>query len=189
MECRTAQIIKNGGIVAFATDTLFALACDATNTETIVRLFDIKQRPIEKTAPLLVSDIQMAMRCVYFSKNATNLATKHWPGALTMILPSKPDYISRVAVRDGTLGVRQPNNAAAIEIIQEAGVPLIGTSANIAGGENLMDLESIQKVFGKDVFIIDTGHIPNGTPSTIVDMCGDSMRIIRQGAIFLDEDQ
>ncbi len=178
------QLIRNEkGVLAFPTDTLFALACDATSEEAIRKLFAVKRRHVEKTAPILVSSLEMAQSYVYFNEVALQLACKYWPGALTLVLPVKQGLVAELAVREGTIGVRVPGDDTARAIIQHVGVPLVGTSANLADGPNLLSADEIEQQLG--VYVVKTGATTlRGIASTIaaVDAVG-KITIIRQGAV------
>ncbi len=170
------------GVFCFPTDTLFALSCDATNSEAINKLFAIKKRPIDKTAPILVSSLDMAQEYVEFSNIELELAKLYWPGALTMVVKAKKNKLSDIAIRDSTIGIRMPNCQYACKIIEDVGRPVIGTSANIAGGPNLLCAKEISDIL--NVPIIETPTIPSGKSSTIIKVKYDGdIEIIRQGAL------
>src|SRR3989344_3731332 len=95
---KAAQILKNGGIVIFPTDTIYGIGCLASNKESVGRLYEIKGTPKNQKFPLLVSSVRLASQIAIITKDAGELITKHWPGALTIILKSK-DRKTTVALR------------------------------------------------------------------------------------------
>jgi L-threonylcarbamoyladenylate synthase len=126
----------------------------------------------------------MAQEYVYFSDKELELAQEYWPGALTLVLNAMPGKVADIALRDGAIGVRVPGDRAARELIEAIGVPLIGTSANIAGGDNLLTSQEIEAQLR--VQVLDTGCIPNGSCSTIVRVQeGGVLNVLRQGAVIV----
>ncbi|MDF3047929.1 MAG: putative yrdC protein [Candidatus Midichloriaceae bacterium] len=178
------QVLLKGGVISFATDTLFALACDATSDAAIEKLFALKKRPIEKTAPILVRSLEQAQSYAYFNDIALTLAKAFWPGALTLVLPVlEPTTLSGHTIREGTIGLRVPNSELSLNLIKEWGIPILGTSANIAGGPNLTTAEEIEAVFGNEALIIKSENKISGTASTILKIVGDEVFLIREGSI------
>jgi L-threonylcarbamoyladenylate synthase len=189
---QNASIIKaailSGKVVSFPTDTLFALACDATSDKAIEHLFSIKKRETKKTAPILVANLEQATQYAEFNEKALELANKFWPGALTLILPSLPQNpLSRLAIRNNTIGLRIPNHPVALAILKDAQAPLLGTSANIANTTNLNSANAIEKVFGSELAMVVNGSKkPNGAASTIAKIDSHGIAILRQGAVIID---
>jgi L-threonylcarbamoyladenylate synthase len=187
-EFSAKHVLLKGGTVSFATDTLFALACDATNDEAIKQLFALKKRPIEKTAPILVASLEQAQHYAYFNHTALKLAKAFWPGALTLVLPVlESTSLSHHTIRDRTIGLRIPKSELSLNLIKECGVPILGTSANIAGGPNLTTGEEIEAVFGNEVLVIKSEKNISGTASTILKIVEDDVFLIREGSIKEDD--
>ncbi len=199
-----------GEVIAFPTDTLYALACDATNDRAIEKLFAIKKRSMEKTAPVLVGSIPQAFSLGKNSNIAYNLAARFWPGALTLVLEvfkenrplgnlasgsqvlefTEEGYnmrLSKLAIRDGTVALRMPNNDMALDIIKACGVPLLGSSANISGSAALNDADEIYNAFRELAFVIKTDVKVSGKASTIVKISDENIEIIRAGGISEEE--
>lgn len=176
--------ILAGDVVSFPTDTLFALACDATNSKAIEKLFALKKRPIDRTAPVLVASSEQGSRYAKFNETAHKLADAFWPGALTMVLPAlEGSDLSVLAVRNGTVGIRMPNSAIALNILKACGVPLLGTSANLSNSKELSDANEIVTTFGKDLaLVVMPDKKPSGIASTIIKI-DDEIQILRDGAI------
>lgn len=180
---QAVELIRSGGTVAFPTDTVYGLAADAFQPAAIDKLFEIKERPKNQAiAILLGSPEQLALVAEQPSSTAKALAEKHWPGALTLVItrhPDVPDILSPLP----TIGVRIPDHPAAIALLKQTG-PLAVTSANLSGQPNTSTAEEVFAQIGDRVdLILDGGKTPGGVPSTVVDLTGDSPKILRAGPV------
>jgi L-threonylcarbamoyladenylate synthase len=181
---RFAKILRDGGVVAFPTETVYGLGADATNPDAVLRIYETKGRP--RFNPLIVhcADTGMAHGLVEFSPLAEKLAGL-WPGPLTLVLPRKPDsgISDLVTAGLGTVGVRVPDHPLARELIRAVGRPLAAPSANPSG--RLSPTRADQIVL--DVPILDGGSCRSGVESTILAVSGDTVTQLRAGAIARDE--
>jgi len=177
------ELIRRGGTVAFPTDTVYGLAADAFQVPAIDKLFEIKERPKNQAiAILLGSPEQLALVAGKPSQAAMDLAEKHWPGALTLVITRHPD-VPEILSPLPTIGVRIPDHPAAIALLKQAG-PLAVTSANLSGRPNTTTAEEVFAQIGDRVdLILDGGKTPGGVPSTVVDLTGDSPKILREGPV------
>jgi L-threonylcarbamoyladenylate synthase len=176
--------LKEGGVVAFPTDTLYALAADATNPAAVERIFDIKGREGGKPLPVFVSGVEMAARYASLTSEADALARRYWPGALTLVLRRLPDFESAALAGGETVALRAPDHPVALAILLGAGRPLTGTSANAAGGPDPVTAADVIDALGDRVdLVLDGGACPQGRPSTIVDCTQSPPRVLREGAI------
>jgi L-threonylcarbamoyladenylate synthase len=183
---------KPGGVIAFPTDTVYGLGCLPENEESVEKIYTVKQRDTRKPLILLGHSIEILSKYVKFiPDNIATLMNKHWPGALTIILPRSryvPDYIN--ADLD-TIGIRVPGHALALEILKRctpAGV-LATTSANISGTPDIIEYDILKKTLGEDVdYLVEEYDIElSGLPSTIIALNKDnSIKVLRQGAIVID---
>ncbi|MGB4191961.1 MAG: L-threonylcarbamoyladenylate synthase [Rickettsiales bacterium] len=183
---RIVKAINDGGIISFPTETVYALAADASNYEAVKKIYDIKQRSNNKPLPVLVGDIQQAKRICEFDDRARKLALLLFPGSITLVLKKKPrcNLASNLNHSDDNIGVRMPNNLIALKILQAVGRPLVGTSANISNGENSVNADQVFDEFDKKIdFLVDQGAAETGVPSTIVDLTTDEVKILREGLI------
>lgn len=177
--------IRDGSVVAFPTDTLFALSCDATNDSAIAKIFELKGRVETQTLPVLVASRDVAEQYVEFNKEAKDLADKYWPGAVTIVSHTKKNNkISKYCIGDEAIAIRVPANKTALDILSIWQKPLVGTSANLSGGPNAKSAKEVLEIFGDRVdVIIDDGTIfTDPIPSTIVSTI-DGVRILRQGVV------
>lgn len=180
-------MLKGGGIVGVPTDTVYGLAAVPTHREAIARLYDVKGRPAGKPIALLVASVSQAEELVVFTPAAAELGRRHWPGALTLVLPTRrrlPDWVGDPT--RGTVGVRVPDHPVALELLEAAG-PLAVTSANPSGGDPALDHRSARAMFGELVDLYLEGVCPGGTASTVVDATGSELRILRRGPVPVSE--
>jgi len=178
------EILKNGGVIAFPTDTVYGLGADAFNAGAVDRIYDIKGRPRDRRFPLLIADMEsLAVLAGGFSSLACFLAARFWPGGLTMVLPA----VASLPVHLGTgpgIAVRIPHHSVCLALIRGLGNPVIGTSANPSGHRPALTTAEVRQHFaGKVECIIDGGRCPGGTESTVVDVTGRSPVILREGII------
>jgi L-threonylcarbamoyladenylate synthase len=182
----TSQIVKRGGLVVYPTDTVYGLGCDPFNVDAVKRLIQTKGER-KKALPLLASDTQ-SVTVAHFSQAATRLADRFWPGPLTLILPKKSILPYAVTCNLDTVGVRVPDHEVALQLIRLSGGLLVGTSANKTGEQPARTASEALVQLGTEVdVILDGGVTPLGTPSTVVDLTSDSLKILRKGPISLEE--
>ena len=186
---KAIQILKDGGIVIFPTDTAFGIGCRIDNEASVKRLFTLRKRAETKAVPVLVAGFPMARQ--YLKEVPQEVVEKlmkpYWPGALTVVLPCQIDKVPSL-VRGGTdtLGVRVPNHQTTLALINGVGVPLVGTSANFAGHPTPHSFEELDQELVKLVDFVVPGVCHNTQSSTVIDCTHDTWRILRQGAITLD---
>ncbi len=182
---RAATVLLEGGLVAFPTDTLYALGAHGLSTEAVERVFRAKERPAGMALPLLLADVDDLERvAVDVPPQAWALAERFWPGGLTMILRKTASVPAAVTAGGETLAVRVPNHPAARELIRAVGAPLTGTSANRSGHAEPVTAEEVRRqMLDRLDLILDYGPCPLHGASTIVDLTGDAPRIVREGAV------
>lgn len=181
-----ARLIGEGQSVAIPTETVYGLACDATDADAVARLYAAKGRPSFNPLIVHVSGPEMARRFVEISPVALDLMARFWPGPLTLVLPLKTGapIASLVTAGLDTLAIRCPDHPVAQALIAATGKPLAAPSANASGrisptraGHVLKSLE------GRIPLIIDAGPTRAGLESTIVAVEGNAFRLLREGAI------
>jgi len=186
-----ATWILRGGVVAIPTDTLYGLAADPFSTDAVARVFAAKGRSSERALPLVAADAaQVAGRLGRLSPDAERLASRYWPGPLTLLVAAPRALASDVTGGTGKVGVRVPNHGVARAICAAAGPPITATSANVSGASATADPAVVEHTLGGVIdLLMDTGPTPGGAPSTIVDATGADPVLIRQGAIPWSEIQ
>ncbi len=185
----SAEIIKNGGIVVFPTETVYGIGTNGLDKEAVERLYKIKERPLNKPISLLVSDYEMIEKVVKdINELEYKIMKKFFPGPLTMIL-NKKDIVPDIVTSGGsTVGIRMPEEEITRKLIEYAGVPIAAPSANISGKASGIDLQEIVKEFGDKVdYYIDGGKSKIGIGSTIVKVENNSIKILREGSISKKE--
>ncbi len=187
-EIQTAfEILQNGGIVAFPTDTVYGLGALAFNNTAIESIYTAKDRPIEKAIPILIGDLgDLEQVADDIPDMALRLAARFWPGPLTCIVPKKrtlPVAVSATA----TVAVRIPDHPDARALLRAAG-PMAVTSANISGQPSPSTAQEVyEQLNGRIPLILDGGKTKGGIPSTLVDCTGEKPVILREGPITLAE--
>lgn len=181
-----AKIIRNGGIVIFPTETVYGIGTNGLNEKAIKKLYEVKQRPLDKPISLLVSNIEMVNK---IAKNISKLEYKimetFFPGPLTIILEKRDIVPNILTANTNTVGIRMPNSKIAKKLIEYAGIPIATPSANISGKPSGTNIKDIQKDFeGKVDYFIDNGESKIGTPSTIVKVINNEIHILREGSIL-----
>ncbi len=186
---QAASILRKGGLVAFPTDTLYALGADASNRLAIERLFAAKGRSRKAPIPLLVSDLMMAIQLVgELPDAAIRLATRYWPGPLTLVVQAPRGICTLLTAGTGRIGIRVPDAAVALALIRRFGGPVTGTSANRSGGKDPLDAHEVLRQLGDRVdLVLDGGPVAGGSPSTVVDVTISPPVLVRQGPIRQEE--
>jgi len=177
--------VKAGGVLALPTDSYYALAVGVFQPVALERLLCIKADRDHKPFPVLIGDISQLDQLVDEVPDiARTLIQKFWPGLLTLVLKAKP-HVSPVCMSaSSTIGVRQPNDPRACELLKQTG-PLTGTSANRTGHPPAQSVEEVIQQVGSEIdFILDGGATPGGQPSTVLQV-EPELRLLRQGAISL----
>lgn len=204
-------VLRNGGVVAHATETCYGLACDLGNPDAVAKLFAIKQRPEAQPVSALFASVDDAKEYVEWSERAEELAKQYLPGPLTLILSLKKNGLKQLWPTPGgqrtesrrqeasalptdfcllptTLGIRVSSHAHAQSLIEAYGSPLSTTSANLHGQPNPYSAEDIVQQFGDQPvqpdFILDSGKLPPTPPSTIVDLTKNE-QTHRKGSITI----
>ncbi len=180
-----ARLLREGGVVAIPTDTLYGLAADAFNPEAIERVFVIKERPDGMALPVLLADWgQLPAVARELPDSARALAEAYWPGPLTLVLLRAKTLPLRLTAGGDTVAARVPGHPAPRALARRLGRPITGTSANISGAPDPQTLDELRRQVGGRVdCVVNAGPPPAGAASTIVDLTGKAPRLIREGAI------
>ena len=180
-------VLQAGGLVAFPTDTVYGVGALAFDGKAIESIYIAKDRPIEKAIPILISGVQELDKVgMEIPEAAHKLASRFWPGPLTILVPKRADLPESVSATS-TVGVRVPDHEVARGLLRLAG-PMAVTSANISGGQSPVSAEEVyQQLAGRIPLIIDGGRTPGGVPSTLVDCAGPELKVLREGPITLEE--
>ncbi len=182
-----SRIVTGGGLVVYPTDTLYGLGCDPLNIEAVTRVFELKGVRT-KPLPILASDVESVKKIALLSRRAERVATRFWPGPLTVVVPKRPLLPDVVTCNLDSVGVRIPRHSVALRLINLSKGLLVGTSANKTGGKPERTAHGVAEKLGEEVdLILDGGPAPLGIPSTVVDLTLEKPRILREGPISLEE--
>ncbi|MDD3021694.1 MAG: L-threonylcarbamoyladenylate synthase [Alphaproteobacteria bacterium] len=185
-----ARILREGGLVAFPTETVYGLGADATNGEAVARIFAAKGRPSFNPLISHGADLNMLLNEAEFDDRALALADKFWPGPLTMILPRKESgKISDLACAGlKTVALRIPDHPVALQLIAQAGIPIAAPSANASGTLSPTAPHHVADSLGDAVpLILAGGAAQFGLESTVVDLSGADTVIVRAGALTAED--
>jgi len=185
-----ANILRAGGMVAMPTETVYGLACDASNPAAVARLFNAKGRPAFNPLIAHISGPDMAMKEAKFNDIARRTANAFWPGPLTMVLPLAFTHSVCDLARSGlgTVGLRYPSHQVAIDLIAAFGGALVAPSANPSGKMSPTRARHIRDEMGDRVdLILDGGGCEHGVESTIVSFAGKEPALLRAGALAGEE--
>ncbi len=179
-------VLREGGLVAFPTDTVYGLGALAFDNAAVERIYWVKGRSTEKAIPVLIGEVDdLAQVAIEIPPAAQRLAARFWPGPLTLVLPKHPRLPPAISAMP-TVGVRLPDHPVARALLGAAG-PLAVTSANLTGQSSPVTAsEVLEQLGGRIPLVLDGGVTPGGIPSTVVDCCGDSPRLLRAGPIPLE---
>jgi|SRR3989344_8673876 len=182
------NILKQGGVVVYPTDTAYGLAVDATNVTAVKKLYALKGRDFKKPVHVIVP-FGHHHTVVYDSEDANRLMKKFWPGPLTIILPLKARGKAWQILSAGTktLGIRYPDNSTAQALVEAFKKPITTTSANLSGKGICYSIAEVRRQFRYvpryvPIFYLDGGKLPNNPPSTVVSLL-KGVRILRVGSI------
>jgi len=180
-----AACIREGGVVAFPTETYYGLAADPDCEQAIERLFEIKKRELDQPLLLLVES-RAALQQVVADVPETYIAlmTRYWPGPLTLIFPAKPCVSKKITGGTDTVGVRISSHLVAQQLVAEMGKAITATSANISGMPPAVSAFDVKKIFQGSVdYILDGGATAAGLCSTILGIKNKKLTVFRKGQI------
>lgn len=186
---KAASILRQGGLVAFGTETVYGLGADATNTHAVQNIYQAKGRPNFNPLIIHFADLDSVLKYVEHTENIQKLAEKFWPGPLTLILRKRPDCsISPIATAHlSTIAVRIPRNETAQQLIRKSKRPIAAPSANISGRISPSNAKHVfEELNGKIDAILDSGPCQVGVESTILDLSGSTAKILRPGGIPIE---
>jgi L-threonylcarbamoyladenylate synthase len=185
---KAAAVVRENGIVAYPTDTLYGLAVNPCSRAAVAQLYRIKGRAVDRAIPLIGSALEQIEACAGpLSPEGRRLAGRFWPGPLTIVVPAWTGLDKGIHAGRGTVGIRVPAHWLARALAAACGWPITSTSANRSGAPASSLPADVRRALGADLdVLIDGGPTPGGPPSTVVDLSGGSPRLIRAGAVPWD---
>ncbi len=182
------KILKDNGIVAYPTESFYALGVLAMDESAVKKLYKIKKRPAGKPLPIIVGNMNTFKTIVkVIPSQARNLMEKYWPGPLTIVFEAKGNVPELLTGGTGKVAVRIPGESAALVLANALQLPITATSANPSSKPPAEDVKEVIYYFGDSIdLIIDAGKTRGGKPSTIIDVTVIPPKVLRQGSIVLD---
>lgn len=183
----SAEILKNGGVIVYPTDTLYGVGANALDEKAVLKVFKIKKQDRSKPISVIVKDMKMAGKIACIDSRVEKILNRIWPGPITAVLRKK-DIISYILTGNKeTIGVRIPENNFISKLMANIDFPITATSANISGENNLLNSNEIIKKFSHSEFspdlFINAGEIRNPAASTIIDIAAGVPKILRTGIV------
>ena len=179
-----ANELRQGKIAVIPTDTSYGIAADATREETVLRVFQIKRRPLTKPVSIFVSSIKM-IKEYFIITDIVKKSLSLLPGKVTLILypKNKDDFPKGIISQEGKVGVRLPPHPLPPRIVEALGKPITATSANISGKPPIYDAYEVKKELPNIDILVNAGKLPKTPVSTIIDIATTPPRILRQGPV------
>jgi L-threonylcarbamoyladenylate synthase len=176
------KALRNGDVIVYPTDTLYALGADIFNNDAVKKIFKLKKRPSNNPLPIAISNVNEIEKIAILNNKAKRIAEQFLPGSLTLVLNKKSSNLKTVTADLNKIAVRIPDNDVALDLLSQSG-PLTVTSANIHGKKTPYVINEIKMQFNKDVAVyLDYGRL-DGEASTIVDLTSEKPIILRKGFI------
>jgi tRNA threonylcarbamoyl adenosine modification protein (Sua5/YciO/YrdC/YwlC family) len=179
---KAIERLKAGGVIIYPTDTLYGLGCNIYEKSALERIFSIKSETGTKLLSFVCADLKDISKYALVSDYAYRVMKRLLPGPYTFILPAAKQVPKKLWSKRKTIGIRVPDNPIALRLTQELGNPIISTSVTNRKGEVLSDPFEIQNIFNSKVDLMLASGKLVGSPSSIIDLSGESPEIIREGA-------
>lgn len=179
---KAVQVLRDGGVIIYPTDTVYGIGCDIFNKEALERIFKIKNDSSNKLFSFVCSDLKDIARYAKVSDYAYRMMKHLLPGPYTFILPAAKEVPKKLWSKRKTVGIRVPNHLVTLSLVSELGNPIISTSTTNDSGEVLYNPEEIKNIFSSRVdFMLSSGYL-QGDPSSVIDLSEDTPEVIREGA-------
>jgi len=180
-----ADVLDQGGVIVFPTDSIYGLAANALNWQAVEKVFRIKQLEFSKPLPIVARNMAWVRELAHVTPKEEAILDKIWPGTATVVLSKKTIIPDIVTADQNSVGIRVPNYSLVDELLAKYGYPLTMISANISDETSQRINDVIAAFRGNEIqpnLVIDVGILPPSEPSTILDLTGDHPKIIRVGA-------
>jgi L-threonylcarbamoyladenylate synthase len=182
-----ADDLLKGNVVGFPTETVYGLAIVYDSVDAFTKLYEIKNRNINKPISMMVADIETISSVAYVDEKAKKVINAFMPGPITIILKAKEDLPEHVTFKLSTIGIRIPNHQTALNVLKEVKKPLLVSSANISNEPSLIKAMDVKEIFGGKIASFIEEDAVDGIASTVVDLTTDPIKIYRQGPISEEE--
>lgn len=183
-----AEALKNDAVMIYPTDTIYGIGGNALQSSVVLRIFEVKKRPLELPVPVAVNSILMANDLAHVTYDAKKLMKVFWPGPLTIVLKRKSIVPDEVTGGSDKVGIRIPNHPIPIKLMELTKFPLVATSANLHGQTSPIQIDELVKNFAENVdVLINTEETLGGVPSTVLDLTSKPLKVLRKGPISWNE--
>lgn len=179
---KAVEVLRNGGIIIFPTDTFYGLGCDLFNREGLEQILSLKNETDTKLFSFICSDLKDISKYAKVSDYAYRTMKHLLPGPYTFILPAAKLIPKKLWSKRKTVGIRVPDHSVTMQIVKELGNPIASTSATTRFGEPLIDPFEIKNIFNSRVDLMLASNAMSFEPSSIIDLSSDEPEIIREGA-------
>ena len=181
------KALNNHQVIAFPTETVFGLGVFYDDKEAYELLNIIKRRKEDKPYTMMLSKVEDIFKYADVDSKYLGLIEKYMPGSLTILVKSRDNVPGYVTHNTGVIGIRIPSNKEALELLNFVKKPLLVPSANRADQSPARTCEEVVAIFGDEVKVVVPGQINSGEPSTIIDLTGPEMKLVRKGPIPFEE--
>ena len=183
---KTFQVIENGGIAIFPTDTVYGMGCNPYNVNAVEKIYEIKSREKIKPLPVLAYSLDTVKQIACIDAFTEKIIKKYWPGPLTLILELTDKKLKKSLKLDNKIAVRIPDSKCTLKLLKKCGL-LVGTSSNISGNPSSTDpKECLKNIINYDIFL-NGGTITSKGESTIIEIENEEIKIIREGVLKKEE--
>jgi L-threonylcarbamoyladenylate synthase len=182
---KTYEIIKNGGIVIFPTDTVYGIGCNPYNENAVKKIYKIKSREKIKSLPVLAYSLEIVKKITHIDPFTEKIIEKYWPGSLTLILELTDQKLKKSLNLDNKIAIRIPDSKCTLKLLEKCSL-LVGTSANISGNSSYTNPdECLKNIKNYDVFL-NGGTITSKGESTIIEIENEKIKMIREGVLKME---
>ena len=179
-----SEALKNGGVVAFPTETVMGLGVVYNNREAYDRLNNVKERPEDKPYTLMVSNIEEIEKYAVVDEATQRVINAFMPGSLTILVNVKKNSVPAYVTHDtNIIGIRIPTNIEARVLLDMVNIPLLVPSANKSGSKPALNSDEVKQIFGQELDFVMSGKAKGEVPSTIVDLTKETPKVVRAGPI------
>ena len=184
---KALEALNNHQVIAFPTETVFGLGVFYDDEKAYNLLNQVKNRREDKPYTMMLSDVKEISNYAFIRDKYLPIINKYMPGSLTVLVNAKSCVPAYVTHNTGVIGIRIPSNKEALDLLKFVKKPLLVPSANKADQKPTLSADEVKAIFNDEIAVIISGEISSGEPSTIIDLTGDEIKLIRKGPIPLEE--
>lgn len=178
---QVAELLKQGGVIAYPTDTTYGIGCSIFNKKALERIYQIKQREKKKPFSFICSDLSEIARYAKVSNYAFRMIKRYLPGPYTFVMDATSIVPGLLLTKQKTVGIRMPDNRICLALVQELGHPLVTTSANRSGDEPIGDPFLVEQEIGNQLDVVIDGGLLTADVSSVVSLINDTPEVLREG--------